>query len=86
MSKESYDLQGQMGFIVLTGADSVTADIRWIQAIEDTVLLCDTGETNGNNMTDIANLDNKTLVAGAGLGGQFTKVQIGSGTLVCYYA
>jgi len=45
--------------------------------------LCDTGETAGN-LTDIINLDNRTLAAGTGLGGKFTKVQIGSGTAVVY--
>jgi hypothetical protein len=82
---DSYSLQGQQGGIVLTGADSATGSFRWIQAIEDSVLLTDTGETAGN-LTDIINLDGKTLPAGAGLGGIFTKVQISSGTVVAYYA
>ena len=81
---DSYQLQGQQGGIVLTGADSATGSFRWIQAFEDTVLLCDTGETAGN-LADIINLDNKTLAAGTGLGGKFTKVEISSGTLVAYY-
>ena len=70
---------------MLTGADSATGSFRWIQAIEDSVLLSDTGETAGN-LADIINLDGKTLPAGAGLGGIFTKVQISSGTVVAYYA
>jgi len=82
---DSYELQGQQGGIVLTGADSATGSFRWIQAIEDSVLLTDTGETAGN-LADIINLDGKTLPAGAGLGGIFTKVQISSGTVVAYYA
>jgi len=82
---DSYSLQGQQGGIVLTGADSATGSFRWIQAIEDSVLLTDTGETAGN-LADIINLDGKTLPAGAGLGGIFTKVQISSGTVVAYYA
>ena len=85
MRGDSYQLQGQMGGIVLTGADSATGNFRWIQAIEDSVLLTDTGETAGNP-ADIINLDGKTLPAGAGLGGIFTKVQISSGTVVAYYA
>lgn len=85
MRGDSYQLQGQMGGIVLTGADSATGSFRWIQAIEDSVLLTDTGETAGN-LADIINLDGKTLPAGAGLGGIFTKVQISSGTVVAYYA
>ena len=85
MRGDSYQLQGQQGGIVLTGADSATGSFRWIQAIEDSVLLTDTGETAGN-LTDIINLDGKTLPAGAGLGGIFTKVQISSGTVVAYYA
>ena len=70
---------------MLTGADSATGSFRWIQAIEDSVLLTDTGETTGN-LTDIINLDGKILPAGAGLGGIFTKVEISSGTVVAYYA
>ena len=82
---ESYQLQGQMGGIVLTGADSATGRFRWIQAVEDSVLLTDTGETAGN-LADIINLDGKTLPAGSGLGGEFTKVEISSGTVIAYYA
>lgn len=74
-----------MGGIVLTGADSATGSFRWIQAIEDSVLLTDTGETAGN-LVDIINLDGKTLPAGSGLGGEFTKVEISSGTVIAYYA
>ena len=74
-----------MGGIVLTGADSATGSFRWIQAIEDSILLTDTGETAGN-LVDIINLDGKTLPAGSGLGGEFTKVEISSGTVIAYYA
>lgn len=85
MRGDSYQLQGQQGGIVLTDADSATGSFRWIQAIEDSVLLTDTGETAGN-LADIINLDGKILPAGAGLGGIFTKVEISSGTVVAYYA
>jgi len=81
---DSYQLQGQQGGIVLTGADSAVGTFRWVQAIEDSVLLCDTGETAGN-LTDIINLDGKTLLAGVGIGGVFSKVQISSGTVIAYY-
>ena len=81
---DSYQLQGQQGGIVLTGADSATGTFRWIQAVEDSVILSDTGETAGN-LADIANLDEKTLPAGAGIGGVFTKVQISSGTVIAYH-
>lgn len=82
---DSYQLQGQQGGIVLSGADSATGRFRWIQAIEDSVLLTDTGETAGN-LTDISNLDGKTLPAGVGIGGEFTKVEISSGLVIAYYA
>ena len=81
---DSYQLQGQQGGIVLDGADSAVGRFRWIQAIGDSVLLCDTGETAGN-LTDIINLDGKTLPAGVGIGGVFTKVEISSGTVIAYY-
>ena len=82
---DSYQLQGQQGGIVLKDADSATGRFRWIQAIEDSVLLTDTGETAGN-LADIINLDGKTLPAGVGLGGEFSKVQISSGLVIAYYA
>jgi len=85
MRGNSYQLQGQQGGIVLSGADSAVGNFRWIQAIEDSVLLTDTGETAGN-LADISNLDNKKLLAGAGIGGMFTKVQISSGLVIAYYA
>jgi hypothetical protein len=47
--------------------------------------LTDTGETAGN-LDEIGNLDGKTLPAGSGLGGEFTKVEISSGTVIAYYA
>jgi hypothetical protein len=81
---DSYQLQGQQGGIVLTSDDSATGTFRWIQAIEDSVLLTDTGETAGN-LTDIINLDGKTLPAGVGIGGVFSKVEIASGTVIAYY-
>lgn len=84
-SKDSYDLQGMAGGVVLSGADSATGDFRWIQAITSTVLLTDTGETAGN-LDDIINLDGVTLAAGTGIGGSFTKVQISSGVCIAYYA
>ena len=82
---EAYYNQGQQGGIVLKDADSATGRFRWIQAIEDSVLLTDTGETAGN-LTDIINLDGKTLPAGVGIGGEFSKVQISSGLVIAYYA
>ena len=82
---EAYYNQGQQGGIVLSGADSATGRFRWIQAIEDSVIKSGSGETAGN-LTDISNLNNKTLPAGVGLGGEFTKVQISSGLVIAYYA
>jgi len=82
---DGYYLQGQQGGIVLSGADSATGKFRWIQAIEDSVLLTDTGETAGN-LVDIINLDGKTLPSGVGIGGEFTKVEISSGLVIAYYA
>ena len=82
---DSYQLQGQQGGIVLNGADEAVGSFRWIQAIEDSVLLCDTGETAGN-LENIIDLDNKTLPAGVGIGGIFTKVEISSGTVIAYYS
>lgn len=80
---EAYLLQGHQGGVVLSGAGSAVGNFRWLKAVSDCVLLCDTGETAGN-LDDIVNLDNVTLLAGDGIGGNFTKVQIGSGIMIAY--
>jgi hypothetical protein len=82
---EAYYSQGQAGGIVLTGADSATGNFRWIQAIENSVIVSSAGGTAGN-LDDISNLNGKTLPAGVGIGAAFTKVQISSGTVIAYYA
>ena len=84
---DSYQLQGQQGGALLIGGDAndtVTGNIRWIQAISDVVLAVGSGETEGN-IADLGTLT-ATIPAGVGIGGEFTKVKLTSGTAIAYYA
>jgi len=80
----SYDLHGQGGGIVLDAGESATGVFRWIQVVSDAVLDCASGETAGN-LNEIDRLDGITLVAGIGIGGRFTKVQVLTGVVIAYY-
>jgi hypothetical protein len=80
----SYDLHGQGGGVVLGAGDSVTGVFRWIQVLTDAVLDCGADETAGN-IDSILKLDGLELPAGLGIGGRFTKIQVGSGNIIAYY-
>ena len=88
---DSYQLQGQQGGIVLRPASvggapiSSVGKFRWIQALEDSVIDASTGETS-SNLVNNAFLDGVTLPAGVGIGGEFTKIQVSTGTVIAYYA
>lgn len=84
-SPVSYDLQGQGGGVVLDAGESATGVFRWIQVLTDAVLDCGSGETEGD-LDEIDRLDGVTLVAGIGIGGRFTKVQVSTGIVIAYYS
>ena len=82
---DSYQLQGQGGGDALTSADgaSVPPDPnvfwRFLYFPEDTVL------TNlEGNIRGIDNLEGITHLAGTGFGGQFTAIEVSSGTVIAY--
>ena len=83
MSREnSYQLQGQQGGYVLNvGEGAKTGNWRWIQIVTDTVFTTLTG-----NLTNIADAQGITFLAGTGIGGQFTAITVASGTCIAYDA
>jgi hypothetical protein len=84
-SPVSYDLQGQGGGIVLsTAATTYTGKIRWIQVVNDAVL--GTVTSSSGNITGASRLQNITLPAGLGIGGDFSQVILTSGVVVVYYS
>jgi hypothetical protein len=78
---DSYQLQGQQGGIVLNSSDAVSGNFRWIQVITDTVL-ADLLSPNLVNSTDLTSI---TIPAGIGIGGNFTNIEVVSGTIIAYY-
>jgi hypothetical protein len=80
----SYDLQGQGGGIVLTGAGTSIGDgdFRWLQVVNDTVL----GNLISDNVENPGDLAGITLPAGLGIGGRFSYIDVSSGAVIAYYA
>jgi len=90
---------GQAGATMLTGTDSVTADICAILIIEDAIFdghgadattwpeLTDVSGTNTKMLlrSDSA-ADGVTIPNGITIVGQFSKVTLRSGTVLCYHA
>ena len=94
IDKQSF---GQAGAKMLSGTESVTADICAILVIEDAIF-----DGEGANATTWAELDDSTVATkmllrntaadgvtvpnGITIVGQFSKVTLRSGTVLCYYA
>lgn len=57
----------------------MTGSWRWIQFVEDTVFT-----TLSGSLTNIADLQTITHLAGTGIGGQFTAITVASGTCIAY--
>ena len=81
MSSTAFQLQGGNGGHVLNSAEGAQTGktYRWIQFIEDTVLSALAG-----NLTNVADLQTITHLAGTGIGGNFTAVTVSSGTCIAY--
>ena len=79
---DSYQLQGQQGGVVLSSGDSQTANFRWLQVINDTVL----NALGPTNLDSEGSLVGPTLPAGVGIGGKFTSISVTSGIVIAYYA
>ena len=84
MANDAYKLQGQNGGIVLINTDSWTrtdAPVRWVQCLQDTVLVSIT-----SNLTDASSkLIGGTLTAGFGFGGETSEITLASGAVIAYY-
>jgi hypothetical protein len=81
MSSTSFHLQGGNGGHVLNSGEGAQTGktYRWIQIVEDTVF-----SNLAGNLTNIADLQSITHLAGTGLGGNFTAVTVSSGTCIAY--
>ncbi len=81
MSSTAFLLQGCNGGHVLNSGEGAQTGktYRWIQIIEDTVFT-----TLQGNLTNIADLQGITHLAGTGIGGNFTAVTVASGTCIAY--
>ena len=78
---DSYQLQGQQGFIALNAASgATTGSWRWVYFPADTVL----ADIQGN-ITNPTIVEGNTHLAGTGFGGEFTALQVTSGTVYAYY-
>jgi hypothetical protein len=81
MSSTAFLLMGGNGGHVLNSGEGAQTGktYRWIQIIEDTVFT-----TLQGNLTNIADLQGITHLAGTGIGGNFTAVTVASGTCIAY--
>ena len=89
---------GQAGATMLTGTDSVTADICAILIIEDAIF--DGEGANATTWPELTDTDTEakmllrsdaadngiTVPNGITIVGQFSKVTLRSGTVLCYHA
>ena len=81
-SPVSYDLQGQGGGVVLEASGTVAGNFRWIQVINDVEF----SALASTNLVDVESLENITIPAGVGIGGNFTLIEVTSGVVIAYYA
>ena len=81
MSSTAFHLQGGNGGHVLNSGEGAQTgkSYRWIQFIEDTAL-----SNLEGNLTNVADLETITHLAGTGIGGNFTAVTVSSGTCIAY--
>ena len=80
---DSFQLQGQMGGVVINAGGSATGPFRWVQIVNDTIF---SGFVSAN-LTDAASkLITITHPAGTGIGGSITSVAVTSGVVIAYYA
>jgi len=79
---DSYQLQGQMGGVVLEGTNAApVGNYRWLQIVTDTVIQ---SMTSSNLTGASTKLVGKTLPAGLGIGGNITELVLTSGTVILY--
>lgn len=82
MSIEAALLQGvNGGHVINSDEGAVTGNFRWIQIITDTVFADVTDAT----MSNVADLEGITHLAGTGFGGNITAIEVTSGTVIAYH-
>jgi len=100
LSPTDKQLFGQAGATMLTGTDSVTADICAILIIEDAIFDGHhaTDKTVWAELTDVSGTNTKMLLRsdsaddgvtipnGITIVGQFSAVKLRQGTVLCYHA
>jgi hypothetical protein len=81
MSSTAFLLQGGNGGHVLNAGEGAQTGktYRWLQFVEDTIL-----SNLAGNLTNVADLQGITHLAGTGIGGNFTAVTVTSGTVIAY--
>ena len=79
MSREAALLQGNNGYhVVNSGEGAVSGNFRWIQVIEDATFSDITDST-------ATNLENISIAAGIGFGGNITSITVSAGTVLAYH-
>jgi hypothetical protein len=79
---DSFQLQGQMGGVVINAGGSATGPFRWVQIVNDTIF----SEFVSANLTNAATkLITITHPAGTGIGGSITNFTVTSGVVIAYY-
>jgi hypothetical protein len=82
MSREAFLLHGGNGGHVLnTGEGAQTGkNYRWVQIVTDTVF----SNVESSVLTNVADLESITHLAGTGFGGDITALTVTSGTCIAY--
>lgn len=82
MSREAFLLQGGNGGHVLNSGEGAQTgkNYRWVQIVEDTVF----ANVASDTLTNVADLESITHLAGTGFGGNITELTVTSGTCIAY--
>ena len=82
MSREAFLLQGGNGGHVLNSdeGDQTSKNYRWVQCVTDCVF----SNVESNLLTNVADLESITHLAGTGFGGDITALTVSSGTCIAY--
>jgi hypothetical protein len=80
---DSYQLQGQQGGIVLTATVSASGPFRWVQVVNDAVFSAFSATNLENSFPQLQDI---TIPAGIGIGGDITSITVDAGVVIAYYA
>lgn len=82
MSREAFLLQGGNGGHVLNSGEGAQAskNYRWVQCVTDCVF----SNVESSTLTNVADLETITHLAGTGFGGDITALTVSSGTCIAY--